>query len=280
MNSFSNWIGRTTEQHDLLTLALMHRFRATLDSAETGGIAAQAIHWCLCTPEATTAMLGADGHPIRSDSPDSFLPPIPLPRRMWASSKVDFLRAIAVGDTIKRVSTIADIVEKQGGSGHLVFVHIDHETTAQDEIAVKERQTVVYRAPSSEPAIMRPADAELGFDDWQFHHSLTPSETLLFRYSALTFNSHRIHYDAPYAMNEEGYRGLVVHGPLTATLLLDLATREYGANALKSFAFRGMSPAFVGEPLHLVGKRDGDEVTLAALGGDGRTIMAAEAVIG
>jgi 3-methylfumaryl-CoA hydratase len=277
MTEWSSWIGRTITQHDRLTPALLHRFRATLDSEETGGIAPQAVHWVLCTPEATTAQLGLDGHPQRSDSPDSFFPPVPLPRRMWASSKVEFIVPIAIDAEIERISTIAAISEKDGNTGKLVFVDVAHETRANGELAVSETQTLVYREATKAKATPAPPIVEPDFSQWQFHRTITPSEALLFRFSAITFNTHRIHYDAPYAIHAEGYRGLVVHGPLMSSLLLDLAGREFGHNTLKSYSFRAQSPAFAGEPLHLVGRRDGDMVTLAAMGGDGQICLSAEA---
>lgn len=277
MSQWDNWLGRSITQQDQLTPALLHRFRATLDSADTSDIAPQAIHWALCTPEAPTAMLGPDGHPLRSNDPDSFLPPIPHPRRMWASSKMEFVAPIRVNAHIERTSTIAAITEKEGGSGSLVFVDLVHDTSADGQLAVRETQTLVYREATAAQPAPAPAMVEPDFAVWHFHRSLTPGEALLFRFSAITFNSHRIHYDAPYAIHVEGYRGLVVHGPLLASLLLDLAGRQFGYNSLKAFAFRAQSPAFAGEPLHLVGKREGDMLTLAALGGDGRTCMSAEA---
>jgi 3-methylfumaryl-CoA hydratase len=275
MADWSDWIGRTQEQSDLLTPALLARFRATIDSDENDDIAPQAIHWCLCLPDTSTSELGEDGHPRKG----GWLPPIPLPRRMWASSKVSFHAPIRAGGIITRRSTIANISEKMGSSGSLIFVDIDHETFAYGNPAVSERQTLVYREASTAAPTPRPVDTSLNFSEWHWHKSVTPSEALLFRYSALTFNSHRIHYDAPYAVEAEHYRTLVVHGPLTATLLLDLAGQSLGTNQLKQFSFRGQSPAFVGEPLHLVGKADASAITLAALGGDGRVVMSAEAMV-
>jgi 3-methylfumaryl-CoA hydratase len=292
MGAWNNWIGRTVTQHDRLTPALLQRFLATIDSAETGVIAPQAIHWVLCTPEAATAQLGIDGHPRRSDSADSFFPPVPHPRRMWASSTVEFVAPIEVDAGIERVSSIAAITEKTGSTGSLVFVDVDHQTRANGVLAVRETQTLVYREAAtidrSSRAKSRDAtpknDSSTALDangpnlaDWHFHRTVTPNEALLFRFSAITFNTHRIHYDAHYAIHEEGYRGLVVHGPLMSSLLIDLAARQFGANALRTYAFRAQSPAFVNEPLHLAGRREGGTLTLAALGSDGRTCVAAEA---
>lgn len=279
MSSWDAWIGRSIEQRDLLTPAALARFRATIDSDMDGDVAAQAIHWCLCLPDAPTKALGPDGHPLRQDDPGSFMPPIPLPRRMWAASDVRFLAPIAVGAAIARTSTVAAIKEKTGGTGQLVFVEVAHETRADDVVAVQERQTIVFRAPA-ESAAPAPAPAPTGepnLSNWAWRRDVLPTEAMLFRYSALTFNSHRIHYDLPYTTGEEGYRGLVVHGPLTATLLLDLAQRQLGANALTAFTMRAQAPAFVGEPIHLVGRPKDDGWEMAAIGPDGRTIMAAEA---
>jgi 3-methylfumaryl-CoA hydratase len=273
MADWNDWIGRTQEQTDLLTPALLARFRATIDSGDTGNVAPQGIHWCLCLPDAPTADLGEDGHPRKG----GWLPPIPLPRRMWASSKVIFHAAIHAGDAITRRSIITSISEKSGSTGSLIFVDIGHETFANSTLAVTEHQTLVYREAPTAPPTPRAPDINQDMSEWHWHRSFTPSEALLFRYSALTFNSHRIHYDAPYAIGAERYRGLVVHGPLTATLLLDLAGRSLGTNRLKQFSFRGQSPAFAGEPLHLVGKAASDTIALAAMGDDGRIIMSGDA---
>ena len=277
MSACHDWIGRTHTLSDVLTPAMLNRFRATIDSAETGDLAPQGIHWCLCTPEAATAVLGEDGHP-RRDSVASFLPAIPLPRRMWASSACSFHAPIRSGAQVSRTSMIADIAQKSGSSGALVFVHLDHTVTADGALAVHERQTLVYREAGvqSGPSARSTNTPVLELAAWNHHRSVTPTPPLLFRYSALTFNSHRIHYDAPYARDVEGYAGLVVHGPLTATLLLDLAAREYGPNRLRSFSFRGVSPGFTDEPLHLVMRRAQYVLTLAALTNDGRIIMQAE----
>jgi 3-methylfumaryl-CoA hydratase len=281
MAQWDEWIGRTETRTDSTKSAQLARFQATLDSSSEGDATPQGFHWCLCTPDTPTTALGDDGHPERGSerNGDSFLPPIPQPRRMWASSQIQFCAIIPVSAAIERQTTIARITEKTGGSGTLIFVDLDHITRANGVDCVIERQTLVYRDPTTSAPEPRPADAARNLADWSFHRSLTPSQTLLFRYSALTFNSHRIHYDAPYARDEEGYRALVVHGPLTATLLLDLVARTYGHNTLKTFSFRGQSPAFVSEPLHLVGRANATQITLNALGGDGRIVMSAEGTI-
>ncbi|KTE23903.1 MULTISPECIES: MaoC family dehydratase N-terminal domain-containing protein [unclassified Sphingopyxis] len=281
MSDWQAWIGREDVRHDHIDPAAVARWLATLDrSAPADGSVPQAYHWCLCLPDAPTATLGADGHPVRGDSDDSFLPPIPLPRRMWAASKVEFLAPLRPRQSIMRSSRVASITEKQGGTGKLVFAEIAHETRGDGALAVREIQSIVFRepAPAGAPAAPPPpGEGKFDASGWEAHRMLVPSEALLFRYSALTFNSHRIHYDLPYATHEEGYRGLVVHGPLTATLLLDLAALHLGDNMLQRFAFRGLSPAICGDPLHLVLRRDDDTIALAAFAADRRQVMAATA---
>lgn len=235
--------------------------------------------------------LGEDGHPRRvglptgqaqdnRDMPGGFLPPIALPRRMWASSKVEFVAPIDVGAAVRRTSRILSINEKSGSSGALAFVDIEHASFAGETLAVREVQTLVYRAANTAaPPFIAPraGAADVAAGEWDEHLVLTPDSPQLFRYSALTFNSHRIHYDLPYAREVEGYAGLVVHGPLTASLLLQFATQRFGAIA--RFAFRGQSPAFCGEALTLVARRDGADIMLGALGPDGAMAMRAEARI-
>lgn len=258
---------------DLLTPALAARHAATFDR-EPGATAPQGIHWCLCTPEASTQELGSDGHPAGGGG---FLPESPLPRRMWASSAVTFHTPIAVGATIERVSTVLDCVEKTGGSGTLLFVTVGHETSANGVPAVSEKQTIVYRAAPAPGAAPAPPPKPAPNEHWDWRRELVPGTPLLFRFSALTFNSHRIHYDLPYATAEEGYPGLVVHGPLMASLLLDLCDRELGRDALADFSFRAVAPAFADAPLALLGRREGDRIELrvrAAAGYDHLTATA------
>lgn len=280
MTDWQDFISKTMVQRDVLTPGLAHRHAATLDLPLSGDAALPGIHWCLCLPEAATAELGPDGHP-RRDIADSFLPSIPLPRRMWASSSVEFLAPIPVGVEVTRTSTIADIAAKSGGSGQLVFVTVEHVTRVGGIAAVREKQSIVYReATNAAPAFLAPrsGDAPVDAGEWPEQRMLTPSEPLLLRFSALTFNAHRIHYDLPYARDEEGYAGLVVHGPLTATFLLNHATAVLGT-PVRSFSFHGASPAFCGEPLTLAARHDGDRLILAAINGEGQTVMTGEAAI-
>jgi len=284
MTDLTPWIGREERAREVLGAPLARRWLATfyLPPFDAGAMP-QGIHWCLCVPETPGAGLGADGHPLRDGSPDSFLPPASAPRRMWAGSACEFLAPLAIGDEAERLSRIERIEEKQGRSGPLTFVTILHETSVREAVAVRERQTLVYREappPGSPPAPAPLGDARFDEGGWDAVRRMVPDAPLLFRYSALTFNTHRIHYDADYAREVEGYRGLVVHGPLIASLLLQLAAREVGGNALAGFAFRAASPAVPGEELALALKATGSAIELGAFAADGRQVMQAKASLG
>ncbi|MEM6476479.1 MAG: MaoC family dehydratase N-terminal domain-containing protein [Pseudomonadota bacterium] len=281
MSEFDAWIGREARAKDRLDEQAAARWLATFDlPAPTPALMPQGIHFALCNPDAPTANLGEDGHPARDTSPDSFLPPFPMPRRMWASSAIEFRAPIAIGAVVERRSTVTSISEKDGSSGKLAFVNVEHETHANGTLSVIETQTLVYRdAAAPDAPLSPPGPGESTFDprEWDAHRTITPSPALLFRYSALTFNTHRIHYDAPYARDVERYRGLVVHGPLTASLLLQLAARELGDNTLARFEFRGVSPAIASEPLHLVMRKSGEGFEMGAFAVDGRQVTKAKA---
>ena len=283
MSDWQEWVGREVGSADRLDPSIAWRWLATFDlDAPHDDLMPQGIHLCLCTPEAQTAMLGEDGHPRRDGGSASLLPPVPLPRRMWASSEMDFHEPLRVGSDIERTSRVASIEAKSGSRGEMVFVEVDHETSADGKLAVSERQTLVYLEALAEDAPLSPpppGDGRFDPSGWDEHRKVTPDERLLFRYSALTFNTHRIHYDAPYAREVERYRGLVVHGPLTASLLLQMAAARFGENRLASFAFRGLSPAIAGEPLHLVMRGEGGGIELGAFADDGRQVTKASATL-
>lgn len=235
----SQWIGRKESSEDIVTPSLVQRFNATFDregSTQMGAEAPPLIHICLCLPAVPTAELGPDGHAERG----GFLPPVPLLRRMWAGGAFVFHAPLHIGTTIQRRSRIADISAKQGRSGRLCFVTVEHEIFEAGVLAISERHDIVYRDVTPDTHAPLPPDAAaLGA------HSRTVAATapLLFRYSALTFNGHRIHYDAPYATGQESYPGLVVHGPMQATLLCQFAADLNGARP-KRFDFRSLSPLF------------------------------------
>ncbi|MEO0462765.1 MAG: MaoC family dehydratase N-terminal domain-containing protein [Pseudomonadota bacterium] len=281
MSAYDAWVGREQRASDRLDRALAARWLATFDlPTPQPALMPQGIHFALCTPDAPTSALGEDGHPARDDSPDGFLPPFPMPRRMWASSAIAFHAPIAIGAVVERTSRVASISEKEGGSGKLAFVNVEHETRANGTLAVRETQTLVYRDAAAPDAPLSPPEiGNEGFDHtlWDAYEITRPDPRLLFRYSALTFNTHRIHYDAPYAQAIERYRGLVVHGPLTASLLLQLAARELGESRVRTFEFRGISPAIADEALILTIRNEGGAHEMGAFAGDGRQVMKAKA---
>jgi 3-methylfumaryl-CoA hydratase len=251
LDHLRTWIGRSETQADVITPALVERFGATLNLAAAlpaaGAETPLGIHFCLAPAVAPTKELGPDGHPSRG----GFLPPVPLPRRMWAGSAQQFLRPLRVGDQVQRTSTIVDLSEKTGRTGLMCFVNVEHVFAVAGSPAIVERHDIVYRAAATaaDAAPSPPPPPETGM--WQRQVDVTP--TLLFRYSAITFNGHRIHYDRRYAVEEEHYPGLVVHGPLQATLLLHMAADLRGS-APKRFSFRSVAPVFDGAALMLHAK--------------------------
>lgn len=282
MGEWDTWIGRAQRCEDRIDPGLVARWCATLDrDPPADGAAPQGLHWCLGLPETPCAALGPDGHPDRALAPDTLLPPVPLPRRMWAAGTVAFHAPLRPGALVTRQSQIARIAAKTGSTGALVFVDLVHEVRQNEVLALIETQTLVYREAAAAGAAPTPPPPGPGSFDaaaWTVVRTIDPSPVLLFRYSALTFNSHRIHYDRPYATTVEGYRGLVVHGPLMASLLLDLARRHSGDNRLTAFRFRALSPAIAGEPLHLALRHAGDgTLALGVFAEDGRAILEAGA---
>jgi 3-methylfumaryl-CoA hydratase len=271
-----DWIGRTEQRDDTVSAAPLAGLIATLDRADDpapviGTALPPLAHWLYFLPQALQREIGADGHPKRG----GFLPPVPLPRRMWAGGRLKFAHAIRVGEAVTRRSTIAKVDAKHGRSGALVFVTVAHEILNSQGVAVTEEHDIVYRDnPEPGAAVPVPPQAPTGE---QFSRAIAPDPVLLFRYSALTFNGHRIHYDRSYVTEVEGYPGLIVHGPLIATLLVDLLRREL----LKAFDFKAASPLFDIHPFTVCGKREADgSVALWARNHLGQLAMSARAVIG
>ncbi len=278
MDQLQAWIGRRAEQTIPIDVAQATRIAATLDHDEApvvGQPLAPLWHWAYFTPSARQSELGTDGHPKRG----GFMPPIPLPRRMWAGGKLRFYEPILVGDVVTRITEIRDVVAKPGSQGPLVFVALRHSLTTERGVAIEEDQDIVYRgesvgnpAPMPLPSVLDPAPAE-----WRDVQLFDP--TLLFRYSALTFNAHRIHYDLPYAQQAERYPGLVVHGPLTATCLVDRLLAHTGRR-LTGFSFRGKHPLIASDRganlCGRTGERDGS-YELWAESPDGHVTMIATA---
>ena len=256
LEHLQQWIGKTERYIDTVSAAPVAALSATLDRddpAPRNGDPLPAMwHWLYFLPVHKHSEIGSDGHPKRG----GFLPPVPLPRRMWAGSRLQFNHPLRIGDHIERLSTIADVSHKSGRSGDLIFVKVQHEIIDSRGTAIREEQDIVYREPPKPGAPMltpRPAP-----DDHAWSREIRPDPVLLFRYSALTFNGHRIHYDRTYAMEAEGYPGLVVHGPLIATLLLDALRRNRRNIDIASFSFRAMRPLFDANPFAVCGKPDSD----------------------
>jgi 3-methylfumaryl-CoA hydratase len=250
MQNIQDWIGRNQTTNDIATRAPLDGLAAMLDrdvsfwrDAEVPPLA----HWLYFLSPAKGSEIGPDGHPKRG----GFLPPITLPRRMWAGSRIEFLRSIAVGAEITDRSEVADIVEKKGKSGAMVFVTIRREIGCNGVLAIREERDVVYRDEPKSATMHSAPQPDARKPEWS--RSVTPDPVLLFRFSALTFNAHRIHYDRDYAMKTEGYPGLVVQGPLTAMLLMDHYLAKNPRADVSRFEFRAEKPLFDGAPFELCG---------------------------
>ncbi len=256
---FSGWIGRQETASDVLEPTRANALRKALGETgplETGDALPLLYHWLYFWNVQSPHALGPDGHPAKG----GFLPPVALPRRMWAGGRLKFRQPLMIGQRVKRTSTILSVEAKTGKSGNLVFVTVEHALSSSQGMAIVEEQDIVYREPAL-PRVAVAAAAEIAPPVAQWHRDVMPDTVLLFRYSALTMNGHRIHYDRPYAMGEEAYPALVVHGPLQATLLADLAARNLNS-AVTGFDFRGQSPAFDGALLHLRGESSPDGARL------------------
>ena len=270
------WVGREEAAHDEVTLPAVRRLAALLDLAPDEYRRGQAIpggwYVVLFGAEARQSALGPDGHPAKGQ----FLPPVPLPRRMFAGRRVWFHERLRIGDEVSRVSRIASITPKQGRSGAMCFVTVRHEISSPRGLAVVEEQDLVYREASPAAPARREASPAPQPDPLDWTRTLTPDPTMVFRYSAITFNAHRIHYDAAYAREQEGYPDLVVNGGLTTSLLWEFAQSRTGT-AIKSSASRNVKALFVNRPLTLCGRRAGAErVRVWALDADGELALDAE----
>ncbi|HDV6318687.1 TPA: MaoC family dehydratase N-terminal domain-containing protein [Burkholderia multivorans] len=273
--SFDAWIGRREDSVDRITPAPIRLLRATLDDAEPCAlpdVLPPLWHWLYFLPGERQSNIGTDGHARRG----GFLPPVALPRRMWAGGRLQFLRPLAVDTPIQRRSTIANVQSKSGRSGQLVFVTVLHEIGDAQGVAIREEQDIVYRDAPPPAAAGTPAPApQPAPTDEQYSRIVIPDPVLLMRFSALTFNGHRIHYDRPYAMEEEGYPGLVVHGPLIAMLLMEELRRRHPGKTIRAFDFKAVSPLFDTAPFTVNGKLEGHTARVWARGPQGQLAMQA-----
>lgn len=264
------WIGREERGSVRVDPATVSHMAALLDwqrPPQPGDPLPCLWHWLFLAQPARSSDIGHDGHPV----PGGFLPKLPLWRRMWAGSRLQFGAVIRIGETIDRLSSIEDVKLKNGKSGPLAFVTVRHEISVEGRAVIEELQDIAYRDPSprvpSAPAPHEPNPAP------QFSRVISPHPVLLFRYSALTFNAHRIHYDRDYAVRDEGYPGLVVQAPLTATLLLDLVGRGCPDAQIEALHFRALKPLFDLQPFSIHGRREGREASLWAEAPDGAVAL-------
>ena len=270
------WIGKTQTVAEVVTVQQAAQLAATLDHEhfpQAGEPLPLTFHWVNLFPPQRASVLGEDGHPRRG----GFLPPVPLPRRMWAGSSLVFGKPLFVGETIQRRSTITDVASKKGQSGALVFVRVEHRLDGAGGGSIVENQDVVFR---DQPREGEPAPAGTpvpGGGEWREEY--TPDAVLLFRYNACIFNAHRIHFDRPYATQVEKYPALVVPGPMTATMLLE-ALGRHGGRAVTSFSFRNVRPLFDGRQASLAGKAAADGAELWAADNEGFTAMKARVAFG
>ncbi|MGP6158646.1 MAG: MaoC family dehydratase N-terminal domain-containing protein [Vulcanimicrobiaceae bacterium] len=250
---YGAWVGRTERCSDEVTAWPLLAYAATLDRNDPppapGDPLPPGAHWLYFLPTSRESELAPDGLPRRG----GFLPPVTLPRRMWAGGRLFFHDMLLVGDRAERVSTIKDVSTRRGRTGQLCFVLVEHRISTTRGLAIREEHDIVFReAPARDAAPVAAPNAAPGEPLWQ--RSVVADDVFLFRYSALTFNAHRIHYDRRYATETEGYPGLIVHGPLQATLLLDLLRRERPDVQLREFAFRALAPLFETDPFTLNGR--------------------------
>ncbi len=273
--SLRDWVGRQEASADTIGVERARAMQATLDRGDAALAEGDPLpplwHWLYFWTIVPRSGLGRDGHPALG----GFLPPVGVARRMWAGSRVRFLAPLDIGRAASRVSTIASVSEKTGRTGRLVFVTVRHEISGR-KMAIADEQDIVYREDTGPGASARPG--EPAPKEAAFSETVTPDPTLLFRYSALTFNGHRIHYDRDYALNVEGYGGLVVHGPLLATLMVGLATRSWGGREIASFEFRGQRPVIDTAPFTVNAEpEDADTLALWVADADGAFAMKGKA---
>jgi 3-methylfumaryl-CoA hydratase len=277
LSHLQTWIGRSVAIEDVATPVPLQALTATLDRDDPpapGQPIPSLWHWLYFLPLQRQSEIGADGHPTRG----GFLPPVPLPRRMWAGSRLEFHAPVLAGQALSRTSRIADVRLKEGRSGPLVFVKVQHQIAAEGRLSIAEEHDIVYRE-MPKPGEAVPAGVAAP-DDAQWTRRVVPDDVLLFRYSALTFNGHRIHYDRRYVTEVEGYPGLVVHGPLIATLLMDLLRRQRPDAKVTHFAFKAVQPIFDTAPFEVCGRMEDERhVKLWACTPDGHVAMDASATL-
>ena len=273
-DAFDAWIGKkeiltdfSNQRPIAMMQALLNQQDKQLDELP------HLYHWLYFLPIVNGKSLAEDGHPKKG----GFLPPIPFPKRMWAGGRLQFLKPIAVNQNIRRESEIIKIDFKQGKSGNMYFVTVKHSVFANEQLAIVEEQDIVYREATNQVQPGKPVAAAIPeAKHYTYKKTFPVNTTTLFRYSALTFNSHKIHYDRPYSMEQEGYPGLVVHGPLLATLLVHTFKQENPDKQITSFDFRAVKPVFDFNQFHICGDIQAGEAELWIEHADGQPAMKAK----
>ncbi|WP_057094361.1 MaoC family dehydratase N-terminal domain-containing protein [Comamonas thiooxydans] len=283
MTKLQSWQERSETMSDVITAAPLRALSATLDRddpvPEDGSAVPALWHWLYFLPHARQSEIGPDGHPRRG----GFLPPVPLPRRMWAGGRLRWEadNPLRVGQEVQRISTIRSVQHKTGRSGELLFVLVEHRFLNHDGLVLVEEHDIVYRAAARPGDPVPPPQQPPLAGQAAWSRTIVPDDILLFRYSALTFNGHRIHYDRQYVTQVEGYPGLIVHGPLIATLLLDLLRRQLPGARVVAFDFKALRPTFDLHPFSVHGKprEDGRTIDLWAQDHEGLLTMQATATV-
>ncbi len=272
---FSRWVGSRETAADDVTAASVAGMTATLDRDDPapaeGDILPPLWHWMYFAPRRRQSELGPDGHPARG----GFVPPIPLPRRMFAGGRLTFHAPLRVGQRASREGEIIGVERKDGRSGPLVFVTIRYRIFADGDLAIEEENDIVYRDAQAQAQVPARESADLAALPWR--REITPDPVMLFRYSALTFNGHRIHYDQPYVTSVEGYPGLIVHGPLIATLMMELGREHMAGQTARSFEFRAKRPLFDTAPFTVAGRPGENACDLWTIDPEGAVAMTARA---
>lgn len=282
LEKLKDWIGNTETFEDRASVLPVHGYAALLDKSDTpkeGDPIGPMGHWFFFKPVAPASQIGPDGHPARG----GFMPPVPLPRRMFAGARTTYHKDLIIGEKMRREASITNVTIKEGRTGTLVFCTVKNDFHGENGLALEEEHDIVYR---DNP----PADAKGGNsgktntapDDHAWIREITPDPVMLFRYSAITFNGHRIHYDRKYVTEVEGYPGLIVHGPLTAGLLLELALDNNPGKNLTGFRFQARAPLFDIAPFKVAGKpgAEGDTAELWSVTPEGNLGTLATATFG
>lgn len=271
------WVGKERIREDDLSPFKAQALGAALDREATlvaGDALPPTWQWLYFVDTPQASATGPDGHPKTG----GFLPPVPLPRRMWAAGNFTIAKPLTLGCPAQQSSVIKSVDLKAGKSGTLLFVNVEHSTRQNGELCLVEEQNIVYRDMPTTSAPLPPGELAPADADWEM--PITPDPVLLFRYSALTYNGHRIHYDRDYAVNSEFYPALVVHGPLLATLLAELVVKHIPGAQMETFQFRAQRPSFDTDNFTVCGKRNGDNLALWTRSHDGFIGMSAKVKLG